>query len=84
MPRVAPLIESQKVEYRKENLRRKIVRDIADLGIKRKDLAILQGITPGSLSNQLTGRTEISLDTFLAWQILREEKLGSADNEKEF
>jgi len=74
MPKVRPLTEDGEVKYRKEQLARSLIMDIADLKIKRKDLAKIQGITAGSLSNQLT-RRQITLETYLAWQILREKKI---------
>ena len=82
MPATRGLTIEQEIEYRKEKLRKKIVRDSAELRIKRKDLADAQGITSVSVCNQLNKKTELSLDTVLAWQILQEQKLkGERKNE---
>lgn len=73
MPRVKPLTIDHEVDYQWSRLSEKLIADIAISGIKKKDLARVSGVTPGAISQQLNNR-RITMQTYLAWQILKGEK----------
>lgn len=73
MPRVKPLTKDQEVNYQWSRLSEKLIADIAISGIKKIDLAKISGVTPGAISQQLKSK-RITMQTYIAWQILKGEK----------
>lgn len=72
MPRVRPLTVDHEVNYQWSRISEKLIADIAILGIKKKDLARVSGVTPGAISQQLKSK-RITMQTYIAWQILKGE-----------
>ena len=72
MPRVRPLTVDHEVNYQWSRISEKLIADIAISGIKKKDLARVSGVTPGAISQQLKSK-RITMQTYIAWQILKEE-----------
>lgn len=73
MPRVKPLTIDHEVDYQWSRLTEKLIADIAVSGIKKIDLARISGVTSGAISQQLKSK-RITMQTYLAWQILKEKK----------
>jgi predicted transcriptional regulator len=79
MPKVRPLVDDQKVDYEWKKLSEKVIAEIAVSGIKKKKLAEISGVTPAAISTQLS-RKRITIQTFLAWQIIKSQATGVNEN----
>ena len=73
MPRLKPLTIEEQVGYQWSRISEKLIADIAVSGIKKQDLARVSGVTPGAISQQLSNK-RITMQTYLAWQILKGEE----------
>ena len=71
---VISLITPQKISQKKKQLLRQLKIDCMDCNISYKDIAVESGVHPSTISRQLNGRTELSFDTYLAVQVLKEER----------
>lgn len=71
---VITLTKSQKIGQRKKQLLRQLQIDCLDYKIKNIDIAAESGAHPSTISRQLSGKTELTFDTYLAVQVLKEER----------
>ena len=70
------LTKSQKVAARKKQALRQLKIDCMVYKIKGLDIAKELNVDPSTISRQLNGKTKLDFDTYLAVQVLKEEKRG--------
>ena len=71
---VISLTKSQKISEKKKQLLRQLKIDCMDCNISIEDIAVESGVHPSTISRQLNGKTKLSFDTYLAVQVLKEER----------
>ena len=75
------LTKSQKVTVQKQRILRQLKIDCMDYKIKGVEIANELGVHPSTISRQLRGENKLDFDTYLAVQVLKEEKGGSNNYE---
>lgn len=71
---VIALTKSQKVAALKKRELRQLNIDCLDYKIKDVDIAKELGVHPSTISRQKRGVSDLSFDTYLAVQVLKEER----------